>query len=293
MKARKCYRISIEDESRLRQIVSVSARPLILWLSGIAAGVLLMIFTAFIIMATPLRTLMPGYLKEGERSEAERGLLRIDSIRDAYMLNSQYIANILKVMDTDRTPTDSVQTTSTTNELPPDSLLPASRREIEFISRMKDREQYNVTILAPLAADQLRIYPVAAGGIISDQTLNSTKARILTPKGSPACAIADGRVLAIQNPAPEGGSAIVIQHDNGFASRYSHLGTPSVTPGEHVDGGGTIALGASGGAINPGFFFLEMWYDSTPVEPARYLHASNTGTKEEPYTLSGRPMGKY
>ena len=271
MKAKKRYRISIEDESRLRPLASVSASPARLWAAGIAAVLLLTALTALLIMATPIRTLMPGYLKKGERSEAKQGLLRIDSIRDAYRINEIYLSNILTLLDTDRQPTDSQLNVTTPNELPPDSLLPASPREIEFINRMKDREQYNVSILAPLAADQLRIYPVAVGAGMAEQQLSATQPRILTPKGSPICAAADGRVLAIQNPAPEGGSAIVIQHDSGFASRYSHLGTPAVAPGAHVDGGSVIAHGASGGAVGPGFFFMEMWYDGNPVEPGKFL----------------------
>lgn len=292
MKAKKRYRIAIEDESRLRQIVSVSAPPYLWWIAGIALTLLLVSVTVLLIVITPIHTLMPGYLKKGERTEAEAGLLRIDSIRDAYRLNNLYISNILSVLDTDREPEDSVRANTTPNELPPDSLLPASPREIEFIAQMKDREQYNINILAPLAAEQLRIYPVGAGAVVAEQSQNATKARILTPKGSPACAISDGRVLAIQNPAPEGGSAIVIQHDNGFASRYSHLGTPTVTPGMHVDGGSVIAHGASGGALSPGFFMLEMWYDGTPVEPARYLQGNSNRPTEEAFTLSGRPMGR-
>lgn len=271
MKAKKRYRIAIEDESRLRQVASISVSPARLWIGIIAAVVLLVAFTAIIIMATPIRTLMPGYLKKGERTEAKEGLLRIDSIRNAYAVNNLYLSNILTVLDTDRTPTDSLLNETTPNELPPDSLLPTSPKEIEFITRMKDREQFNVSILAPLAADQLRIYPVAAGATIAEQSSGATKPRILTAKESPVMAAADGRVLAIQNPAPEGGSAIVIQHDNGFASRYSHLGTPAIAPGAHVDGGSVIAHGASGGAIGSGYFFMEMWYDGNPVEPARYL----------------------
>lgn len=292
MKAKKIYRISIEDESRLRQIVSVSASPYVLWICGIAIGLLLVAIASILIIITPLHTMMPGYLKKGERTEAEQGLLRIDSISEAFRLNNIYLSNILTVLDTDRTPTDSVITTTSPNELPPDSLLPTSPREIEFISQMKDKEQYNVTILAPLAAEQLKTYPVAAGAVVEEKSQNAIKARILTPKRSPACAITDGRVLAIQNPAPEGGSAIVMQHDNGFASRYSHLGTPTVTPGTHVDGGSVIAHGASGGALSPGYFFLEMWYDGTPVEPARYLQGNNVNPNDEPYMLSGRPMGR-
>lgn len=271
MKAKKRYRISIEDESRLRLVASVRVSPAMLWAACIVSGLVLVIISALLIMGTPIRTLMPGYLKKGERTEAKQGLLRIDSIRDAYRINNMYLSNIMTVLDTDRTPTDSLMNETTPNELPPDSLLPASPREIEFITRMKDREQYNVSILAPLAADQLRIYPVAAGAKIAEQSHSATKPRILTKKESPVCAAADGRVLAIQNPAPEGGSAIIIQHDNGFASRYSHLGTPAVAPGSHVDGGSVIAHGASGGAIGSGFFFMEMWYDGNPVEPAKFL----------------------
>ena len=245
--------------------------PAAMWAGGIAGVLLLSAFIAVLIMATPIRTLMPGYLKKGERIEAKEGLLRIDSIRDAYRINSLYLSNILTVLDTDRTPTDSLLNVTTPNELPPDSLLPSSPREIEFINRMKDREQYNVSILAPLAADQLRIYPVAAEATVAEQSQNSMKPRILTPKGSPVCAAADGRVIAIQNPAPEGGSAVVIQHDNGFASRYSHLGTPTISPGSHVDGGSVIAHGATGGATGSGFFFMEIWYDGNSVEPARFL----------------------
>lgn len=271
MKAKKRYRIAIEDESRLRQVASVSVAPWKLWAGGIAAVLMLITLTALLIMATPIHILLPGYLKKGERIEAKQGLLRIDSIRNAYMVSNMYLNNILTVLDTDRTPTDSLQNETKPNELPPDSLLPASPREIEFITRMKDREQYNVSILAPLAADQLRIYPVAAGATVAENQPNANKPRILTPNGAPVCAAADGRVLAIQNPAPEGGSAIVIQHDSGFASRYSHLGTPTISPGAHVDGGSVIAHGATGGAIGSGYFFMEMWYDGNPVEPIKFL----------------------
>lgn len=275
MKAKKRYRIAIEDESRLRQIASIIVSPAKMWTVGIIFILLLIAFTGMLIMATPIRTLMPGYLKKGERAEAKEGLLRIDSIRDAYRMNSLYLNNILTVLDTDRTPTDSLSNVTTPNDLPPDSLLPTSPKEIEFITQMKDREQYNVSILAPLAADQLRIYPVAEGATVSEQSHNAIKPRILTPKGVPVCAAADGRVLAIQNPSPEGGCAIVIQHDNGFASRYSHLGTPTVSPGSHVDGGSVIAHGATGGATGAGFFFMEMWYDGNSVEPAKMLNIND------------------
>lgn len=275
MKVSRKYRISIDDESRLRRVASVGASPWLLWC--LAAGVFIcsMIVACVLVMATPLRTLLPGYLKKGERTATEEGLLRIDSIREAYEANNRYLANMLMVLDTDREPSDSIIKPTVSDELPPDSLLPASPREIQYINQLKDREKYNITVLAPLAAEQLRIYPVGDGAIIAEQSKGAQKAAVITPKGSPICAIADGRVLAVQNPAPEGGAAVVVQHNHGFASRYSHLSTLTVRAGDHVDGGAPIALGSNGGAIRPGWIFLEMWHDGSPLAPSRYLEGSD------------------
>lgn len=292
MKVLRKYRITIEDESRLRQIVTVSARPYKLWIAGIATVLVCVALAVVAIMLTPLKTLLPGYLKHGERSTVEKGMLRIDSLKDVYSVHSRYLSNIMTVLDTERTPTDSVLKNGTPNQLPPDSLLPASPREREFISRMKERERYNIDILAPIAGDQLQLFPVANGAIVTEQAQDATKARIITPVGAGVCAITDGRVLAVQNISPEGGAAIVMQHDNGFATRYSHLGTPTVAPGDHVDGGTVIALGSTGGAVAPGFFYIEIWYDGTPLPPAGYIKSNTSPNKEEPYTLSGFPMGR-
>lgn len=271
MKASRRYRITVEDESRLRRLASASVGPWALC-AIIGVGLILMsLLGGLLVMATPLRTLLPGYLKQGERTATEEGLLRIDSINAVYELNSKYLANIMTVLDTDREPTDSTDTETPHNELPPDSLLPASPREIEYISQIQDREKYNLTILAPLAAEHLQTYPVGPGATLPKQGGSPTKQIVIMPAGSPVCSVADGRVLTVQNPAPEGGCAIVIQHDHGFATRYSHTGTPRVKDGEHVDGGSAIALGARGGSTGPGWVMLEMWHDGTPVEGARYV----------------------
>lgn len=272
MKVLRKYRITIEDESRLRQIVSVSARPYMLWIAGGLGALVSVAAAVVVIMATPLKTLLPGYLKHGERTAVEKGMLRIDSLKEVYSIHARYLANIMTVFDTERIPSDSVLKNGTPNQLPPDSLLPASPREREFISQMKERERYNTNILAPIASDQLQMFPVANGAVIAEQSQEATKARILTPNGAGACAITDGRVLAVQNQSPEGGASIVMQHDNGFATRYSHLGIPTVAPGDHVDGGAVIALGPTGGAVAPGYFYLEMWYDGTPLTPAAYVN---------------------
>lgn len=274
VKASRKYRIRIEDESRLRDLVSISVRPWAAVVWGIGGTILLIFLGALLVMATPLRTLLPGYLKKGERSATEEGLLRIDSIRTVNDRNNEYLTNILTVLDTDRKVeerTDSIaEQEASKAELPADSLLPTSPREIDYINRIQDREKYNLTILAPLAGEQLQTYPVTTGGGEFSQA-TSTAWRVLMPKGAPVCAIADGRVITVQNPAPEGGSAVIIQHDHGFATRYSHLGTVAVKNGSHVEGGEVIALGSRGGSVSPGWISMEMWHDGVAVDPTRYV----------------------
>ena len=107
MKPQTKYKITIEDESHLTEVTSrrftlvglCAAMGVVLLLSLILAGL--------IISSTPLRTLLPGYLKESERSATEEGLMRLDSLMEVYEKNQAYIDNILRVTDTERTSSDS------------------------------------------------------------------------------------------------------------------------------------------------------------------------------------------
>ena len=73
MKKRSRYKITIEDESRLENLAEYTATPLKWSLTGIAVALLLMVCGAAVAFLTPVRTLLPGYLKESERTASEIG----------------------------------------------------------------------------------------------------------------------------------------------------------------------------------------------------------------------------
>lgn len=67
------------------------------------------------------------------------------------------------------------------------------------------------------------------------------------------------------------GRIIVLQHDGGIETSYSHLSAALVNPGQHVAQGQVIGrVGNSGWSTGPHLFF-EVRRNGVPVDPARYL----------------------
>ena len=120
-------------------MADISLSPLSLLAAAGAALLILIIIGGAIVMVTPLRTLLPGYMKQSERSATEDNIMRLDSILGIYEQNQNYLDNILLAFDTDRKPiADSLIMTANLREMSPDSLLPPSPLERKFVNTMED-----------------------------------------------------------------------------------------------------------------------------------------------------------
>lgn len=272
MKTRTRFRLTIEDEGRLEKIADLSASGL-KWLMATAAGlILIMICGALLVSLTPARRLLPGYLKPSERSATEMQLLRLDSLRTVYETNAAYIENLRFVLN------PSLQEKDTTKAeihypavLPIDSLLPTSPEEVRFSAMMKDRDKFNVSVVAPLAAESMMFNPVSETSVVSNASRRNTKAEIILAAGSTIAAIADGTVISVSQSVRNGGSIIIIQHPKGFLSRLSRLGTVIVEPGDIVSGGQIIAFSDHGNGRKGELINLEMWFNGSPLIPYEYI----------------------
>ena len=140
----------VTDESRLQDVWSLrltTRRGILLSVGVVLAAVVL---AAVLIMVTPLRSLLPGYMKEHQRADFIEALLKLDSLQNEYDRNQAFLRNITLVFDTDRVPTDSASMTKPDSVNVVDTIMPTSVEEQEFIKMMKEREKYNASILAPL-----------------------------------------------------------------------------------------------------------------------------------------------
>lgn len=292
MKRHPKYRIRIEDESRLEDLADITLSPLSLWTAVVAALIVLIMISGAIIMVTPLRTLLPGYMKQSERSATEDNILRLDSIFGAYAQNQDYLNNILKALDTDRTPTaDSLVMTANLREMSPDSLLPPSPLERKFVNAMEERERFNISVLAPLAADGMMFSPLSDSGIFSASSRTEEKGNVILPPDESVKSVADGSILASYYSAAEGGYVVIIQHAKGFVTRIARLGSPMVSAGDAVLAGQMLALGPNPDGKGRRYVEVMMWHNGLPLIPYDYIgNPESTIVKDAPFEA---PRGKY
>ena len=87
-----------------------------------------------------------------------------------------------------------------------------------------------------------------------------------TPIGTPVLAAAEGVVLRVEKH-PYAGRYIEIQHQGQYKSRYLHLKTALVRPGQRVGKGQRIALSGNTGRVTGAHLHYELHINNRPVNP--------------------------
>lgn len=265
------YKVVIEDETRLVTLKEFRFTRKAMPIMVVAAVVICIVVTFLLIAFTPLRRLVPGYLEEGDRKASIENIMRLDSLREMYVRDRAFLNNLATVLNTDRQPGDSAALMTNPSPMTADSLLPASRIEINFRKEMEQRERYNLSVLAPLTAEGMMFSPVNDECVITNASRESTTAEILLARDNPVCAIADGTVLATFNQGGSDGYSVIIQHQKGFVSRLSRLSTPLVEAGDRVDAGQAISLQQANTGRNSHLITLQIWLNGKSVVPATIL----------------------
>lgn len=285
------FHIKLENESNLTDIVDIKVSRF-----GLVGLITLTVAVIFLlagvtIMITPLKTLLPGYMKQSQRSATEESILKLDSIQAVYQKNQAYIESVLRAFDTERQPEDSIQIADEVRIVSSDSLLPASPSEKRFVSAMAERERFNISVLAPLAAESMMFSPVSDAGVFTAASKNDTHGQVLMPVDEPVKAIADGSVLASYYSPKDGGYVIVLQHSKGFVSRYEGLGDPVTSPGDMVLAGQVLAMGPRPDSHGHRIAGIMMWHNGVPLVPYEYIGA-NISSNSSPDESYEAPRGR-
>lgn len=92
--------------------------------------------------------------------------------------------------------------------------------------------------------------------------------------GTPVTSPADGIVRVatrVYDPSPGSGTVILIDHGNGFATFYAHLGSLAVREGQEIEKGAVIAtVGSTGKSTGPHLHF-EVRRNGEAVNPADFV----------------------
>lgn len=211
---------------------------------------------------TPLRQLLPGALRGDLRTKYVDAALRLDSLENAARINAAYLGSIVRAVQGDTTSATHATSVPATVA---DSLLAASEAERLFVKKFEDEERFNLSVLAPIAADGMIFSPPSSSIGEVNEIASSQGIRIYTTRRGAINAVYRGTVIASDyNEA--GLSTVTIQHPNDFVSIISGAAEVIVDKGDKVVAGQRI-----GSTDVSGVFMFELWHKGSALEPAEYI----------------------
>lgn len=270
------YKLTIINENTLEEVVGLHVSKLngISWL--VLAMVVLFIVASLIMVFTPLRNYLPGYMNSEIREQVVSNALRADSLQQVLAKQDLYIANIQDIFR-GTVKADTIQSIDSLTTLRADTLMNITQRETDFRKQYEEQEMYNLTnIAARTDADGLIFYRPAQGIILRpfDTRQSHPGTDINAEPGGNILATLDGTVI-LSTYTAQSGYLIAIQHRQGFLSVYKHCGSLLKREGDVVTGGEPIALARGETAEEPEqtdrHLHFELWHQGKAVNPELYI----------------------
>ena len=262
------YKLSILNENTLEDIFSFRASGLSAFLVVAFFAILLISLTAIVIINTPIRNYLPGYLDSEIRRDLVDNALKIDSLEYVLDAHSRYFDNIASVFrgDTVTTPVLPVDTLSVSEKS-----LARSKREEEYLSNYEEQEKYNLSSLpASNAIPENIIFFRPVRGVISSKFDPRDKhfgVNIAAAPKESVLATLKGTVI-FTGFDTNTGYVIQLQHKNGLVSIYKNNALLLKKIGEEVVAGEAIALaGNMDKSSNGTYLYFEIWFNGFPINP--------------------------
>ena len=270
---RRRFRLSLTDENTFSHILHLRLSMPGLIVTAVIAAIVLAIVGISLIVNTPMRAILPGYLRNAERRQYEQTAARIDSIVTETSVRNKYVDNLLAVITGDldtELPQLPVDTLSRLYTL--DSLAKASEAEKEFLDKYRERERFNLSVMSPIVAQGMKfVNPLEGAELrLPEKNQDPRHADFDALATQPVSSIYRGTVLDVFN-SPSDGIVVMVQHPNDFVSRYTGITSSFVSRGDKVVSGQRLGLVERDKAKNLNRPAFELWYNGTRVNPRDYI----------------------
>ena len=273
-KMRFKYKLSFLNENTLEEVFALRLSRLSGILTLIAFAVFLILLTSIVIIKTPIRNYLPGYLDSEIRQGIIVNALRTDSLQQQLSDQSKYLNNVNAIlrgdMEVDQVrKIDSVKDNKQLN-------LEKSKQTAEFVRNYEKEEKYNLTATQTSLPrpDNMFFYKPVQGIVSSDFNLQGRHYGIdIAAKEKESVLATMKGVIIYAGFDPNFGYVILIQHPNGFISVYKHNALLLKKAGDEVNSGDVIALAGNTGTLSTGdHLHFELWYQGKPVNPREYIN---------------------
>lgn len=265
-KIKRRYRLSFYSENTLHELWSIKFTRTRVFVAAVVIVLAMSSLISTIIVSTPLRTYLPGYIKSEQRHEYITATMRMDSLEAVIAYRNQYFENLSDILNDEVNPIDSLVQPDSIFNLYSDSLLAATELEKQFVKDFDEKEQFNIAVLTPLAAQRL-VFATPIYAEPDTKSINkdlSEGVSIPAPKGSPVASIYDGTAISVDRSVT-GVVQITIQHPEGFISKYRNLANSYVTKGSKISAAQRI------GTTSSDILQIELWHNGIAVNPLSYI----------------------
>ena len=268
------YKLSFLNEATLEEVWSFRMSKLTAFTIVVAFSLLLIAITSLIIIKTPIRNYLPGYLDVEIRNKAMQNILRVDSLERVIEVQTLYLNNITGIL-TGTIALDSIQQIDSTARVNPDYNIPQGAAEAQFREAFVEEEKYNLTTLNPYSlVGEGTFFVKPINGVISsafEADIRHYGVDLVAKPNESVLSTLDGTVI-YAGYDPNFGNVIQVQHKNGFTSIYKHNDLLLKNIGDKVSAGEAIAIIGNTGKLTTGpHLHFELWHQGNPVNPADYI----------------------
>ena len=267
------YKLTITNENTLEEIVGIHVSKLNGVSVLLSAVTVIFLIASLIIVFTPLRNYLPGYMNTEVREQVVMNALRADSLQGMLERQRMYIMNIQDIIS-GNIKADSVSTMDSLTTARTEELMERTQAEDEFRKQYEETERYNLTTIdnAPTVTGLIFFRPTR--GMLSSTFDANQKHFGIDIAASPnesVLATLDGTVILATYTA-DTGYVIQVQHSQNLVSVYKHCGSLLKRVGDTVTAGVAFALVGNTGEKTTGpHLHFEIWNRVRALDPSKYI----------------------
>ena len=267
------YKLTITNENTLEEIVGIHVSKLNGVSVLLSAVTVIFLIASLIIVFTPLRNYLPGYMNTEIREQVVNNALRADSLQWLLERQRMYIMNIQDIIS-GNIKVDSVHTIDSLTETRTEELMERTQAEEEFRKQYEETERYNLTTIDNAQAITGLIFFRPTRGMVSsgfDANQKHFGIDIAASPNESVLATLDGTVILATYTA-DTGYVIQVQHSQNLISVYKHCGSLLKKVGDSVKAGEAIALVGNTGEKTTGpHLHFEIWNKGRALDPSKYI----------------------
>lgn len=278
------YRLSILNENTLEEVWKLRVsmfNGIVLYLSSLFV---LMVISSVIIVSTPLRNYLPGYLDSEIREQAIKAAIQVDSLEVQQHYQDAYLQNIKDVFAGKVQP-ESTAKVDTVMISEDDKSLQSTNKERKFREEYEQAEKYNLSSISAnddIPTEGVTFFRPTKGVVTEHFNPSLRKYGIeIASSGESVVATLEGAVV-FAGYDPDAGYMVQVQHKNGFVSVYKGVSMLLKKTGDKVRTGEAIAIvkndfdikdnkSIAKEALTKNKIDFELWYKGNPVNPELYI----------------------